>query len=94
MGSPALEIPKPNMEMKYESRLVNPSMTFTKARELLLTDTLISVSSRYEDVIRSFGLEWSPESFPFRELSFALVSIASDQAAFHCMHETQGDKTP
>jgi hypothetical protein len=36
----------------------------------------------YRPEITVFALEWAPDSFPFRELCFALVSIASGKASF------------
>jgi hypothetical protein len=43
---------------------------------------LIHLDRRINEIIR-FGREWSPDSFPFRELAFSLVSIASGRTKFH-----------
>ncbi|KAF5227068.1 hypothetical protein FANTH_14881 [Fusarium anthophilum] len=54
-----------------------------QARAAFLTHVLAKTLISYQHDIVGFGREWSPTSFPFRELMFALVSIASGQAEFH-----------
>lgn len=48
---------------------------------------LAEVLIQYNDDIVMLGMEWSPASFPFRELVFALVSIASGTARFFSFPE-------
>lgn len=83
MSSPALEFPERNWEIEYDFRLVTPRTDIAEARKAFLTHVLASTLIQYKDEIIRFGMEWSPDSFPFRELVFALVSIASGQAKFH-----------
>ncbi|KAH7129052.1 hypothetical protein EDB81DRAFT_888820 [Dactylonectria macrodidyma] len=68
MASLALELPERNQEIGYAFRLVSPKVDITLVE--------------YTDEILRFGREWSPDSFPFRELAFALVSMASNQVEF------------
>ncbi|KAL4860601.1 hypothetical protein BDV12DRAFT_209053 [Aspergillus spectabilis] len=83
MASPALGIPERNREIKYDFRLVTPRTDLAEARKAFLAHLLASTLIQYKDEIIRFGMEWSPDSFPVRELAFALVSIASGQAKFH-----------
>ncbi|KAJ8098163.1 hypothetical protein POJ06DRAFT_270141 [Lipomyces tetrasporus] len=83
MASLALELPEPNPWIEYNFRIVAPRTNIREARKVFLTHVLARTVIEYKDEIIRFGREWSPDSFPFRELSFALVSIASGQAKFH-----------
>lgn len=69
--------------MGYNSRAVVPRTDINGARKTFLTYVLAKTIVQYRYAIVSFGREWSPHSFPFRELVFAIVSIASDQTRFH-----------
>ena len=83
MASPALELPKRNQEIGYIFDVVTPKTDTTDARKVFLTHVLANTLIEYKNTIIRFGKEWSPDSFPFRELAFAFVSIASGQAKFH-----------
>jgi hypothetical protein len=87
MASLALNLPIPEWEVDYNFRVVEPRTDIGGAREVFLTLTLAEVFIGYTDEIIRFGREWSPDSFPFRELCFALVSIASGQTKFHSFPE-------
>jgi len=89
LASPALEIPERNVKIHYARRLVNPRKRLVEAREIFLTEILAGIIIQYRRLIRRIGLEWRPESFPFRELAFSLVSIASNQAKLHYKHHTR-----
>ncbi|EXK76131.1 hypothetical protein FOQG_19108 [Fusarium oxysporum f. sp. raphani 54005] len=83
MASPALELPEPDWVVEYDFRSVVSKTTVGQARATFLTHVLAKTLIRYKHDIIGFGREWSPTSFPFRELTFALVSIASGQVGFH-----------
>ncbi|KAK6814122.1 hypothetical protein RU639_010138 [Aspergillus parasiticus] len=83
MDSLALELPKPKRKIGYDFRVVAPRTSIAEARKAFLTRLLASTLIQYKEEIIRFGREWSPDSFPFREMAFALVSIASGQAKFH-----------
>ena len=83
MASPALEYPEPTWDIKYDFRIVSPRTDIAEAPKAFVTQVLADTISQYETQIITFGKEWSPSSFPFRELTFALVSIASGQTKFH-----------
>ncbi|KAI2888151.1 hypothetical protein CBS63078_10545 [Aspergillus niger] len=83
MASLALELPAPKWQIDYNFRQVTPVTDIAEARKAFLTHVLANVLLEYKDEITNFGREWDPDSFPFRELTFALVSIASGQAKFH-----------
>lgn len=83
MASPALELPKPDKEIGYDFHIVSPRTDIGETRKAFLTFVLATTLIEYQNEIIRFGREWSPDSFPFRELTFALVSIASCQAKFH-----------
>ena len=83
MASPALEFSERSWRIEYDFRLVAPRINITEARKAFLTHILANTLIQYKDGIIRFGKEWVPDSFPFRELTFALISIASGQAKFH-----------
>ncbi|PYH90598.1 hypothetical protein BO71DRAFT_361171 [Aspergillus ellipticus CBS 707.79] len=83
IGSLALEVPERKREIGYDYRQVAPKTKIAGAGKAFLAFILASTLIEYKDEILRFGREWSPDSFPFRELAFALVSIASGQAKFH-----------
>lgn len=83
IGSPALAVPEPNKVIKYKFRVVTPRTDITEAWKAFLTNVMANMLIEYKDDMIRFGMEWSPESFPFRELTFALVSIVSNQAKYH-----------
>ena len=83
MASLALELPKRNPVVGYDFRVVAPETNIREARKLMLTRIVAGMFVKYKEEVTMFGREWSPDSFPFRELTFAVVSIASGQAKFH-----------
>ncbi|KAI0183734.1 hypothetical protein EV127DRAFT_464848 [Xylaria flabelliformis] len=83
MAAPALELPGPDRAIRYNFQIVSPNINIREARKVFLTSVLAITLIQYKHEILSFGREWSPDSFPFRELAFALVSIASGRAGFH-----------
>lgn len=82
IASPALKLLEPNNKLGYRSHLVAAKKDISEARKVFLTRMLAEVMTYYEGETLRFGREWSAESFPFRELIFALVSIASGAARF------------
>jgi len=83
MASLALELPQRSPTISYDFQIVTPKRDTTEIRTAFLTSILAEVFATYRDEIIRFGREWGPDSFPFRELSFALVSMASGHAKFH-----------
>lgn len=87
IACPALDLREPNREVGYNSTAVTlMNIDVQEARTIFLTGVMASTLIAYHNTIIRFGREWSPESFPFREMTFALVSIASGQAKFHSFH--------
>lgn len=83
LASPALPLPDENWTMEDTFRIVTAKTKITETRTSFLTSILADTLIHYKDTILTFGLDLTPDSFPFRELCFDLVSIASDQAKFH-----------
>lgn len=83
MASLALKMPKKNMTISYDFHTVAPKIHIQETRKVFLTRFLAAVMVEYKNEIIRFAREWSPDSFPFRELAFALVSIASENFKFH-----------
>lgn len=77
MASLALLLPARDRKIGFDSRTVIPRTNIGERRNAILTRLLAAVLIEYKDEIIRFGREWSSNSFPFRELTFALVSIAS-----------------
>ncbi|CAG8924992.1 unnamed protein product [Penicillium salamii] len=82
IASPGMALPKENWTFKYDIHLTAPKITLQEARHTFLTCALADTIIQYKDVILAFGREWIPESFVFRELAFALISIVSNQVEF------------
>ncbi|KAB8258225.1 hypothetical protein BDV32DRAFT_139757 [Aspergillus pseudonomiae] len=51
-------------------------------REALLLSTFSCMHSSFKKLLDPFILEWTPESFSFREIAFALLSIAAGEVTF------------
>ncbi|KAI1132400.1 hypothetical protein F5Y10DRAFT_293500 [Nemania abortiva] len=83
VASLALELPEPNPTIGYEHCFVTPKRDITETRQVFLTYALAKSFIEYKETITNHGREFSPDSFPFRELAFALISIASGQAEFY-----------
>ncbi|GAW20740.1 hypothetical protein ANO14919_102510 [Xylariales sp. No.14919] len=86
LTSLALELPEPDPKIEYKHRMVTPKTDISEARKAFLTFVSAFTLTVYDREIMLFGREWSPDSFPFRELAFALVCITSDQASFHAIN--------
>ncbi|EFY94191.1 F-box domain protein [Metarhizium robertsii ARSEF 23] len=86
MASPALAPSTLSNEIKYNYRLVVPKANIEAAPKMFLTYVLSRVLKNYQSQITQFAMEWTAESFPFRELCFAFVSIASDLANLQGYH--------
>ena len=101
-ASPALEFPERDSRIGYASQVATPRTDLEGAREVFLMRVLAGVLIEYKTEILRFAREWAPDSFPFRELAFALVSIASGHARFEASdpppdtdpEEYQGDWPP
>lgn len=88
VASTALELPEPDSHISYPSSIVTPRARIEGAREAFLTRALSGLFLEYRNDIIRFGREWAPDSLIFRELAFALVSMASGQASFHASPPT------
>ncbi|KAJ5340986.1 hypothetical protein N7541_010110 [Penicillium brevicompactum] len=83
LTSPALPLPIENWANEDNFRIVAPKINLEEARTSFLTCVLADTVLQHRDVLLAYGLDFTPDSFFFREFIFALVSIASDQAKFH-----------
>ncbi|KAJ8123650.1 hypothetical protein O1611_g9541 [Lasiodiplodia mahajangana] len=87
--APAIEMPKPNPGIGYDHCFVTTKTHIAETQKAFLTYVLAKTIVQYKGEIIHFGREWSPEeSLPFRELIFALISIASGQSAFQSFPTT------
>ncbi|KAI0103219.1 hypothetical protein GGR51DRAFT_561903 [Nemania sp. FL0031] len=89
IGAPALELPEPNSNIRYDHSSINPKRDIIEPRKAFLTYVLAKTVVQYKKEILQFGAEWSTNSFPFRELAFALISIAHGQSGFQSSPTTQ-----
>lgn len=80
--SMTLEIGEGAPNVDYDYHIVTPKNRIERGGTAFLTLVLAKVLDAYRLNILRFGGEWSPDSFPFRELIFAFLSIASGQANF------------
>jgi hypothetical protein len=82
LSSPALELPKRVDKIGYTCRTVTPKVQIGDIRKHWLMRVIAEIMSEDSETIHDFGREWAPESFPFRELTFALLWVASGKAEF------------
>ncbi|RAL00991.1 uncharacterized protein BO80DRAFT_355414 [Aspergillus ibericus CBS 121593] len=54
-------------------------------REPLLDATFSLIRNQYRRVLDGYVLEWAPDEFPFREIAFAVLSIAAGEVSFECI---------
>jgi hypothetical protein len=59
---------------------VTPKVQIGDIRKHWLMRVIAEIMSEDSETIHDFGREWAPESFPFRELTFALLWVASGKA--------------
>jgi hypothetical protein len=83
MASPAVEVPERHKTMRYAYNVTTPKTDIETMRKGFLTFVLAETLVEYHTEILRFGGEWAPRAFPFRELIFAFVSIASGHVKFH-----------
>ncbi|RDA89490.1 hypothetical protein CP533_2528 [Ophiocordyceps camponoti-saundersi (nom. inval.)] len=81
MASLDLPLPPPSV-IEFKHRSVKAKSDLTSPVKVFLTQVLAMTMIEYHDEILWFGREWKAESFPFREIAFALVSIASGTARY------------
>ncbi|QMW40462.1 hypothetical protein G4B11_003742 [Aspergillus flavus] len=55
-------------------------------REALLLSTFSCIHRSFKKLLDPFILEWTPESFSFQEIAFALLSIAAGEVTFESIH--------
>lgn len=83
MRSPALPLLPLDNDIGYPHQLVTAKTNIEAPHKAFFTRVLAEVFTQYQTEIVNFGREWSADSFAFRELAFALVSIASGRAGFY-----------
>ena len=57
----------------------------SETRELLLNATFSLTTGQYREVLDGYILEWEPTHFSFREIAFAVLSIAAGAVTFECI---------
>ncbi|KAL2887784.1 hypothetical protein HOO65_040121 [Ceratocystis lukuohia] len=77
MADVSIKLPEPIHDATYPSRIVTPHVNLAGAYSVFMTHLAAQVFVTYQDRYTYFAREWSPDSFPFRELTFALISIVS-----------------
>lgn len=76
------EIPRPRPITQCGFDMVKPITDLGDAPKAFLMQFLACIIAEYNVEIAMFKNEWEPDSFPFRELTFALISIASGNASW------------
>ncbi|KAI0016982.1 hypothetical protein F4780DRAFT_629032 [Xylariomycetidae sp. FL0641] len=88
--SPALQLPPPDNHFSYLYTFTaviakTDLKEQTVPAKAITAAFMVEVLNGYKYHINLFGTEWSPDSFAFRELSFAILAIASRQAHFQSL---------
>ncbi|RDA88677.1 hypothetical protein CP532_4050 [Ophiocordyceps camponoti-leonardi (nom. inval.)] len=81
MASSALPLP-PASEIEYRYHTVDAKSELTLPSTYFLTHVLGMVMVEYHQTLYYLGRAWATDSFPFRELAFAIVNIASGKVSF------------
>ncbi|PYI12452.1 hypothetical protein BO78DRAFT_301631 [Aspergillus sclerotiicarbonarius CBS 121057] len=76
---------------QYDVRMVSLATFYdpedlSDTRESLLNTTFSLIKDQYREVLGGYVLEWEPNHFPFREIAFAVISIAAGEVSFECVH--------
>ncbi|CVL09073.1 uncharacterized protein FMAN_15416 [Fusarium mangiferae] len=82
IASSALELPTPDRMIGYNFATVVLKRDMEQAPIAFLRHVLAETLIEHKDDIVRFGRGWSPALFPFLQVAFTLVSIASGQASF------------
>ena len=98
MAEPAIAVRvddalRQNSIRKFSSlspREVQPKLRLNRG-QVFLGLSFITLCGQYLHVFTSFALEWSPDDFIFRELAFAIISLASGQVRFHSFPQQDCD---
>ncbi|RCI10134.1 hypothetical protein L249_8607 [Ophiocordyceps polyrhachis-furcata BCC 54312] len=90
MASLALPLP-PASPIEYKHRVVKPKSDLVSPVNCFLTHVLGMIIVEYHDELNWFGREWRTDSLPFREITFALVSVASGKARFGRLPDHSAD---
>lgn len=53
-------------------------------KQMLLLYTFQTVRHVYREILDRFILSWKPDDFPFREIAFALLSLAAGELSYEC----------
>ncbi|PWY95056.1 hypothetical protein BO94DRAFT_530944 [Aspergillus sclerotioniger CBS 115572] len=54
-------------------------------RESLLDATFSLINDQYRELLDGYVLEWEPSHFAFREIAFAVLSVAAGEVSFECI---------
>lgn len=83
LASSALPLPSESWEKTDSFRIVARKTNLEEARTSFLTCDIADTVLQHRNVILAYGLDFTLDSFFFREFIFALVFIASYKAKFH-----------
>ncbi|OAA63430.1 hypothetical protein SPI_03593 [Niveomyces insectorum RCEF 264] len=84
MACPAVPRTTQN-KMRYKHVMVDVDCEITASHEVFRARMAAGVLAEYHKEIERFGLEWTPDALPFREIIYSLVSLAAceDNTRFH-----------
>lgn len=92
LASLALELEARDWHIGYNFRLVSPKLDLEPTWKVFLANMMETVRKRHEKDIEAVGRVWAVDSMAFRELSFALVAIASGQTTL--ITQNEGEEHP
>ncbi|KAI9781528.1 MAG: hypothetical protein M1839_005943 [Geoglossum umbratile] len=69
---------------------INPITDPTANYQIILLATFVNFSSTFSTHLQNFLLEWSPGDFLFRELAFAILSLAAGEFYFRARVQLDG----
>ena len=76
MAAPAV-LPVLDKKMRYKHSITNAQLRITAAHEFFRVRMAAGVVTEYCNEMMRFGLEWEPDALPFREIIFAIISLAA-----------------
>lgn len=82
VGEKSRTLPE-NTNVQFMTPKTSISASWAPKQRLLLT-TFQAVRHAYREILDRFILSWRPDDFSFREIAFALLSLAAGEVSFEC----------
>ncbi|KAJ0420131.1 hypothetical protein BJY00DRAFT_313347 [Aspergillus carlsbadensis] len=80
-----------SFDLKIDSlEVLEKSIHCRSPRVTILTLTILYICREYRGPLDASYMDWSSASFPFREIAFAIVSVAAGEVAYESLENLDG----